>query len=282
MAKEKHHYIPVCYLANFTEDGKGIWVYNKQKQPPYITSIFEIFKEKNLYKLDESLIPEHYKTILNSKSFEYDFFARGLESQFSNFLNVLTSTFNNSYIEEISSDECIADEYFFEHIAFHMVIQFFRMPEMQRNVSKLLCEVANKTGLESPTKNPVIDHMMCLFGDGKLIQEYKELLLNNIIILCVSRSKPFYTSDVPIIRENLPLLDNDFALDYDKCIITYPLTKYIMVKIMDKKYYRSRFGDFDRHILFVDDSYVTSENKKRMSFSIKEIVSPINDFDSII
>ena len=282
MAKERHHYIPVCYLANFTEDGKGIWVYNKQKQPPYATSIYDIFKLKNLYKLDESLIPEQYKDILNSKSFEYDFFAHGLENQFSNFLKVLTSTFTDSYLDKISSDNCIADEYFFEHITFQIVIQFFRMPDMRINVAKLLSEVTDKTGLKSPFNNPVIDHMMCLFGDGRLIQKYKELLLNNIIILCVSRSKTFYTSYTPIIRENLPLQDDGFSLDYDKCVLTYPLTKHILVKILDIDYYGSQYGYLNRHLLFVDDLFVTSINKKRIYLSKKEIASSINDFNYTI
>ena len=279
MAKEKHHYIPVCYLTNFSEDGKGIWVYNKEKQPPYQTSIYDIFKIKNLYKLEENLIPEQYKDVLNSKTFEYDFFARSLENQFSNFLNVLNATFTDDYLDKIASYDSIADDYFFEHITFQMVIQFFRMPEMRENVKKLLSEVTDKTGYKSPTGNPVIDHMMCLFGDGKLIKKYQELLLQDIIVLYVSRSSYFYTSDTPVIRENLPLDDDGFSLDYDKCIITYPLTKNILVQIFDKKYYGVQFGYINRHIVFVDDIFVSTVNRKRIHLSKKEIVSPINDFN---
>jgi hypothetical protein len=43
----KHHYIPQCYLSNFSCDGKAIWVYNKKERKAYLTSVDKIF-QKNI------------------------------------------------------------------------------------------------------------------------------------------------------------------------------------------------------------------------------------------
>ena len=82
----KHHYIPQCYLSNFSCDGKAIWVYNKKERKAYLTSVDKIFQKKHWYRIPDELIPEQDKDIINPLSIEKDFFADQVESQFNHYL----------------------------------------------------------------------------------------------------------------------------------------------------------------------------------------------------
>ena len=77
-----HHYIPECYLTNFTEDGKGIWVYDKKNGKTFQQSISNIFFKKDFYRINEEDIPDNLKGEINPLSLEKDYFANEIEILF--------------------------------------------------------------------------------------------------------------------------------------------------------------------------------------------------------
>ena len=64
-----HHIIPECYLTNFTEDGKGIWIYDKKSGKTFQQSISNIFFKKDFYRINEEDIPDSLKGEVNPLSF---------------------------------------------------------------------------------------------------------------------------------------------------------------------------------------------------------------------
>ncbi|MBQ2210311.1 MAG: DUF4238 domain-containing protein [Prevotella sp.] len=83
---QKHHIIPECYLTNFTEDGKGIWVYDKKNGKTFQQSVSNIFFIKDFYRINEEDIPDSLKGEVNPLTLEKDYFANEIESNYNDFL----------------------------------------------------------------------------------------------------------------------------------------------------------------------------------------------------
>ena len=75
----RHHYIPQCYLRNFTEDGKCVWVYDKARSKSYHTAISSICYKDDFYKIEKESLPQTDEKI-NGLTIETVFFARGIEN----------------------------------------------------------------------------------------------------------------------------------------------------------------------------------------------------------
>ena len=129
--------------------------------------------------------------------------------------------------------------------------------------------------------NPTIAHFWTIFANDKFIPRITEILKSKIWITYISPSLPFYTSDTPIIVESLNThYHSDFSLNERGGIITYPLTKKILIKLHDREHYAD-LVDEDRGIILVNEKFVKQENKKQFALAQNEIVSPINNFYTI-
>ena len=297
---KRHHYIPECYLTNFTIDGKGIWVYNKAEKKPYITSIDKIFQKKHWYRIPEELIPEHGKNIINPLSIESEFFADQIESQFNDYLKSIVANIDDILKDTSIFQNCQLHDDYVDEFAMQIAIQYFRTPKARQMVMETLTDLSeisklidsrylNNPSMKellselSKTHNPTIAHFWTIFANDKFIPGITELLKSKIWLTFVSPNAPFYTSDTPVIVESLfnTPSDSNISLNERGGIITYPLTKKILFKLFDKEYYKD-MEDADRSIILVNNEFVKKENMVQFAFAQNEIVSPINDFNLII
>jgi hypothetical protein len=294
---KKHHIIPQCYLSNFSNDGKGIWVYNKKEGKAYLTSVDKIFQKKNWYRIPDELIPEQDKGKINPLSIEEEFFADQVESQFNHYLKSLVCNIDELLQNESSYQNynCRLHEDYVDEFSMQIAIQFFRTPKARKEVMSIISDIAEKfqmtdskymdndiiAELNKPhTQNPTIAHFWTIFANDKFIPSITEILKRKIWLTCVSPNVPFYTSDSPVIVENLNNMPNDTDISLNRIggIITYPITSKVLFKLLDREYYAD-MADEDRSIFLVNDEYVKKENMRMFSLAQNEIVSPVNNFD---
>lgn len=74
---KSHHYVPQCYLRNFTSNNKSLWVYNKSKidKNIYQQAISNICCKDDFYSLDGI---ENDKLLI-----EKEYFSSNIEPLFS-------------------------------------------------------------------------------------------------------------------------------------------------------------------------------------------------------
>ena len=66
MERETHiyqHYIPECYLKNFTETGKSLFVYRKNNNGEiYAKSISDVAGKKRFYDIEDKFLIKKFKS----------------------------------------------------------------------------------------------------------------------------------------------------------------------------------------------------------------------------
>jgi len=299
----KHHYIPECYLANFTEDGKGIWVYDKMNHKAFQQSISNIFYSKDFYRIKEDDIPDNLKCKVNPLSLEKDFFAEEIESNYNTFLKSLIQIIDE-LIEKDIRNVCLSEEDI-HATALFLVLQFLRTPKAReviidnhndtmQQIIKALDGIRPQNDFAKTMKlqaeieasidyPPIFLHASRSFANDLVVKKFTEDLVNNIWQIYVSPSGYFYSSDNPIIieRTNSNTEYIDMGLNSYGVVVTFPLTKKIMVRIYERRAFNDMLKQINKQIVFVDNYFVKSENKKCCLWADKYIVSPINNFAEV-
>lgn len=189
----RHHFIPQCYLSNFSIDGKGIWVYNKQERKSYLTSIDKIFQIKHFYKIPNELIPEQDQNKINALSIEIEFFANQIEPQFSHYLKMIIHVIDELLKKksELQYGKYKLHEDFITEFAMQMAIQFFRTPKARQEVMQVLDNILGEVKKEESEylnnnfvselrkpyiHDPSIAHFWTIFANNKFIQILQKFL----------------------------------------------------------------------------------------------------------
>lgn len=288
----RNHYIPECYLKGFSENGKIVWIYNKKISKSYPKSVDDIFYEKDFYLIDESLIPEEGRDMINYKSIEYDFFAEQIESQYADFLGHVRSVTDDLKKQDLSCISLIP-ECWVEQISLQLLIQYIRTPEARRQTLELLTTsrfcfdiLADSPWLSEKEKEyyklesqksygDVIDHFMVLFNKEKVIDPICTVLRNKIWSIYFSPNADFFTSDSPVIleREGINKEVGFMEFNLSNLNITYPITRNLLVRLWDRESYKE-LEPFDRIVRIVDEEFVKCENIRQYIWANNEIVAP--------
>lgn len=296
----RQHFVPKTYLARFSENKNGVWVYDKHISKSYMVSIKKICYEENFYTIEQKYIPEEAKDMMNPLSIEDDFFAEHIESQLSDFLDVLEDIYNKYNVSEDLDLNEIMDlpEECVDQILFFLVIQQFRSPFARETVIESLNDLRTqindflkdekkneivKSFLYETNKNngSVLDHFMVLFGDGSAIQSTIEKLKTYTVYLAISMDKEFYTSDSPII------VDNDCFGRYENLTLNkvgttafFPLTKHMLAVVEDTSLIDIN-SDLNRKVIFCKPDFVDLINMGEYITSNRYVVSSKDQFDKI-
>ncbi len=292
----RQHYIPQIYLSNFSNDGKGVWVYNKTRSKKYITSTDKICYKDDFYSLGEQIIEES-EGLLNRLSIEKKFFARNVEIELSTILKQLVESVDENIRKNPRS--CLfIDEHSKRLIAQHIAIQFLRLPELREYLEKfersLIRAVKKITDCDNCRKasnyneiedfltrkrDPAFEHFDMGFGAEELINDYSERLVNNFWEFYINPNGDYYTSDFPIVVE--PHVKNTelecLGLAMYGAEVTYPITKKLLLKIWDNRYFPQK-KENDGCFLYATDKFVRYEKIRQYLFAREIVISPIDDF----
>lgn len=271
-----HHYIPECYLTNFTEDGKGVWVYDKKNYKTFLQSISNIFFKRDFYRINEEDIPDNLKG----------------ETQI------------DDLIDNNIRNACLSEEDI-HAIALFLVFQFLRTPKAREEVvyvhNNTMQQIVDKLGEIRPQNDfikamklqaemeaainypPVFLHASRTFANDQVVKKITEDLVNNIWQIYVSPDDYFYSSDNPIIIERTDY-DNteyiDMGLNSYGVVVSFPLTKKILVRIFERRAFHDLLKQIDRRIVIIDYDFVKSQNKKCCMCAGQFVVSPINNYET--
>ena len=82
-AHKSHHYIPQCYLKNFSENGICLFVYNKDYSKSYVQAINKTCCIKDFYTLPKIYCENQLEPLF----LECEYFAKEIEPKYSVLLN---------------------------------------------------------------------------------------------------------------------------------------------------------------------------------------------------
>lgn len=260
-SNKRHHYVPQCYLKNFTSNGKSLWVYNKLKSDNkiYQQAISNICCKDDFYSL-EGLCSD--KLLI-----EKEYFSKNIEPLFSSMLaNIIDK--GSKYIESSISERILTSDEKFQ-FAYLLAIQWFRTPYQQHNISELNRDILSqilpifKEGLAFETGddtfrdldvrfevNPVVEQAKIGFLNVELLNMYAEALTLNYWEFFISPTANVYTSDFPItVKMHIPDARPMFeGLACYGSELTYPISKNICLTIWDREFFSTKK---------VKDSYFT-------------------------
>ena len=130
----KQHYVPRCYLRQFSDNPKSIFAYDKVSSKSYRASLMSVCCEEDMYSLSDSYLKEcneNNSGHLDRLSIEHEHFADFVEPNFSKMLKDI----------DVIKNEWMTDKEHYRlsfiekrEIALHLVTQFFRLPEMKRTM----------------------------------------------------------------------------------------------------------------------------------------------------
>lgn len=292
----RQHYIPQTYLSNFVEKGKAVWVYNKNNSKKYLTSIDKICYTEDFYSLDEKTIQESGGT-LNRLSIEKNFFAKNVEVKWSTLLKQLVDAVELN-IQQNPRSILVLDDESKKLLAQHIVIQFMRLPEYRqlhedsqesliRSIKKIMdCENARKASNYgaiqdslNKKRDSAFDHYIYGFGSEEKVDGFVSQLVNNYWELYISPDDYYYTSDFPITVE--PHVKDArlecLGLTMYGAEVTFPLTKKLLLKIWDYRYFPNK-KETDGEFIYASDRFVRQANIRQYLYARNIVISSSDDF----
>lgn len=290
---KRHHYVPQCYLKNFTSNGKSLWVYNKQKAENkiYQQAISNICCKDDFYSLEG--------IYSNKLLIEKEYFSKNIEPIFSNMLNDIIQK-GSKYLEDKITGLILTPEEKYQ-FAYLLSIQWLRTPYQRHKIYDISSDImsqmirifkegmAIETGNESirdldvrPGINPIIEQADIGYMNNDMLDSYATALSSNYWEFFITRGDYVYTSDFPItVKMHIPNARPFFeGLACEGSELTYPISKNICLTIWDKKHFSDKK---------IKDSYFTDMsckvlvhfNTSRYAYA-NEVYCAENKFDELL
>ncbi|WP_415327514.1 DUF4238 domain-containing protein [Chryseobacterium sp. MMS23-Vi53] len=301
MEKETHiyqHYIPECYLKNFTLDDKGLFVYRKGNNGKvFPQSISNIAGSKRLYDVDDKFLQEEFKG--KNKFIETEVFANSFEPILNYILQKIIESCENWDKKNIYNDVLndVDRDYFAESIA----VQYIRHPNfiykfwnLHKDMHTKRCDIiisflritnpdlkkATNAKLEFDEKSSSALHSNFIL-DNEWRYTIQEQLSRKIWIFYYTQDNVL-SSDNPILLKPHIKAETSFVDGFGKkgVEIIFPISKNLILTIWDDEYFSNK-KDLDNSIQFLNSKQLREYNLYQYCFSNYEIYSAINDFDII-
>lgn len=256
MSKEhvRQHFIPQCYLKNFSENEKFVYVYSKKNiKKGYPQSISKISYLDFFYVIPEKYIKKELLPEIDGNFIEKKILAENIESLYSDLLNKIIHS-AAIWITEDGAVE-IFDERERDLFAALIAIQYLRMPNIrekywsaQKKASEERDEIVsamrkaydNIDCSESLELNHDDDYASVLhseiFLDEEIIANIQNQIIKKTWVYYVSKEDAVYTSDNPILLK--PHLENQTpfyeGFGMKGVEIIFPVSKNIILTILDE------------------------------------------------
>lgn len=257
---KRHHYIPQCYLKNFSPDGKSLWTYDKLNSKSYSSAIDNICCIDEFYTLPDGCIKKYTDERKNQLYIECDFFAENKESQY---VQMLKKIITNKDIWINDSEQLAITKEEKNELASYIAIQWLRTPDQREKIKNLDDDLMPQMikifqqGLEIEQNNPgianlkidynidpVIEHSCMTFLNDDFVAMYTSALLSGFWEFSVANSNEIYTSDFPIVVEThvknvRPICEGLASYGSE---VSFPISKNIVLTIWDKGYFTDKSG----------------------------------------
>lgn len=261
MAKDrKHHFVPVCYLNHFKQNGH-LHYYSKKRQEENYCTVDAICQETYFYLIKQK---SWWKTF----EIEKDFFDRNVETPMGPLIAQIEKTIKGVMTENSQMAKIVLNEEKRRSLASMIFIQFFRTPRFRKYYEgrtatrKGISSVTHKYTEEKVT-DPVLVHALSTYLNPHKLEEVVSYLVGGQWIFRYSDEAVFLTSDNPVVW--IPLMGSKqerFTIENihkSKCFLYYPITPNIVLEIYDKDI-KTLPPDFDNLIIRADAERIASTN----------------------
>ena len=291
MEHRKHHYVPQCYLRNFSKDGKSLNTWDKKRSKEYAAAINNVCMHKDLYKIDTQLNEEAKK--VDSLYLETEFFSKFVEQEYSKLLSRIIDCKKKNKQVDFTDNE----KYKF---ACYMAIQWYRLPDMKDDIHNVKIETArfeielmksyladtkggdsfNKLKIE-PISDPAVDHAQ-VYADEEIVNDFANILYQDYWTFFYIDTPQIWTSDFPMTVNphvnGTPELYNGFGMYGAE--IDFPISKDIVLVMWDSRYFKDRIED-DMKFIHLDAKGVRRYNMMKYLYAKEKVFSFSDDFSLI-
>lgn len=302
MAKEnvKQHFIPQCYLRNFSENEKFVFVYSKKNSKKgYPQSIAKTACIDYFYTIPEKYIRRESLSGIDVNFIEKKVLAENVESLYSGLLNKIIQA-ASTWLKQHEPIEIFTKKER-DLFAALIAIQYLRMPNIrdmywsaERKMQKEINEIASAAKKvyrdidcnEIYALNRENDYAPVLhseiFLDEELIGNIQDQILRKNWVYKVLTEDVVFTSDNPIVLK--PHLKNQIAL-YDgfgmKGVeVIFPISKNIVLTIWDEETFTDSKIENDKFSLLTH-AELRQYNCYQYIWANDEVYSSKNDFKLI-
>lgn len=261
MAKDrKHHFVPVCYLDRFLQNGH-IHFYSKKRGNTDFCTVDAVCELPYFYLITQK---SWWKTF----EIEKDFFDKNVESHLGPMITQIEASIKESLNENSSVAKINLTEEARRTIASMIFIQFYRTPRFKnyytgkKLIRQGISSITHEFAKEEIT-DPVLVHALSTYLNPKMLNKVVSYLMNGQWVFRYSEEGVFLTSDNPVVW--IPLkgpTQERFTIgniDESKCFLYYPVTPNIVLEIYDKDT-KSLPRDFDNLIIRADVETIAGIN----------------------
>lgn len=296
---KKQHYVPECYLRNFSPNGKYVHIYDKKAQKPFSNSLDSIAYFPYLYEIPIKYLTEKLNIPYETKYFERAFFAEHIESLYAKILNKIVS--KADYWTNTQEHREILTQNEKEILAQLIVIQHLRMPNVKSDTSntyeKAMLEYFDiiKSGIIN--MNPELDNNIAkieydkdydtilhskLYANQEFVSDFATQILTKHWVFYISNNTDFYTSDNPIIVkphiQNKPNYYDGFGMEGAEII--FPISKSILMTMWDSTHFPEKQKK-DNTFELLSAKEIRAYNCYQYIWANQQVYSYSNDFSII-
>lgn len=261
MAKDKkHHFVPVCYLSHFKQNGH-LHYYSKSRQEENFCTADAICQQLYFYLITQK---SWWKTF----EIEKGFFEKNVETPLGPMINQIEKSIKNAMTNNKSMAKIILGEVTRRSIASMIFIQFFRTPRFRKYYEG---RKATRKGISSETykyteeevSDPVLVHALATYLNPQKLNKVVSYLVGGRWVFRYSEEPVFLTSDNPVVW--IPLKGSKQErftignIDDSKCFLYYPITPNIVLEIYDKDI-KNLPTDFDNLVIRADAERIAGTN----------------------
>lgn len=302
MANEhvRQHYIPQCYLRNFSDNGKFVFVYSKtNKKKGYAQSIAITAYKDYFYAIPEKYLNRELSTDIDNNYIEKKVLAENIESLYSELLDKILQAASVWHTSEEKEEVLNIKER--DLFAALIAIQYLRMPnirdkylEAQQKAQKERNEIvaafkkvyedidcSEAIALNRDDDYAPVMHSE-LFLDEELIASIQDQLIKKIWRYRIATNGTVFTSDNPILLK--PHLKNQSAYYEGFAMkgveIIFPISKNVVLTIWDEEL----FADYtieNNKFSILTDAELQQYNCYQYIWSNDEVFSANSDFKLI-
>ena len=323
MPIRNEHYVPQGYLKEFANTDGKIWVFDKATQKTFPSDPKNIATERGFYDIPQELNnhqgdPEQIEKVFSDIETEFyrarDQMVEHSQNYLTEFIHLNIGHFMDHRnperwsLQNRSLPGCLM-HYPKGDIVEHIAIQALRTKKRRSGMKKIM--MAPVKGVfrrwlysgrldplpEGFTREQLDELVEPMYKDEFEPLHHAQMVLNPKIINTIVNhwmdfywiiwwnisSKPFYTSDDPVLR--IPHWDSgpygNIGWAAPGIEIAFPLTPYVMVGIFEKNFWAESWVDNDGAIVLANTDDVNYFNEHQVRNAYRQIFCPKDDFSLI-
>ena len=302
------HTVPRCYLKGFTFDqnGRRIYLFDKVRGVSHTDSIKKVSAHSNFYDIPTEILPPELIDAHNPKLIE-----KSLQKSETDFGVALQKLRKVRFGQRIERSLC-------EDLAYFIAQQFFRSEEYRKTLVEMWIRLNQNFGDDLIALNfPDDYHLRPRFEfderyhsllhaaeifDPEKVESLRRTLLGHIWIFAIPRKEFIYTSDNPLVRQNLTPLDapipKPVKKNSDGTITTeivassfypgfqergieiyYPINSKLLLIIKERMTFTMHSLN-NRGVVEVDKKEFETNNRLQVEQSMRQVYCISNSFDS--